>query len=124
MSDDDGAACCFKDCDLGGEATLRLEVYPPPDGGPVVIRAHQSCFERARDPSVEPDDPADYGRIPAKARCAFCGASLPIVGSHPFVFDVADAAAQRRFWTHAECMRERCSPSVVRHLQARERSAW
>ena len=97
--------------------SLRLEITPPPDGAPVVVWAHDSCFARVHDASVEPDDPADHGRIPAAVRCAFCGQSLPIVGQHPFVFDVGTSPVARRFWSHAQCMTERFAAPVMQEVK-------
>ena len=100
-------ACCFVGCGAREQASLRLEITPPPDGEPILLRGHEACFARLRDPSVEHDDPKDHGRIPARACCVFCGQSLPIIGKHPFVFDVGVFSPPRRFWAHPECMAER-----------------
>jgi hypothetical protein len=117
MSRSDAGVCCFRACQAEGRASLRLEVTPPPDGAPVVMWAHEACFARLHNASVEPDDPAKHGRIPAKARCAFCGKSLPIVGKHPFVFDVASDSVPQRFWSHAQCMADRLVLAVMADLR-------
>lgn len=117
MGRSDAAVCCFRSCEAEGRASLRLEITPPPDGAPVVTWAHDDCFARRHDASVAPDDPAEHGRIPAKARCAFCGKSLPIVGKHPFVLDVGSDSVPQRFWSHAECMVDHLIPAVMEDLR-------
>jgi hypothetical protein len=106
------SGCCFLGCSDAGTASLVVRISPAPDGAPVGTWAHDGCLARARDASVEPDDPTDHGRIPAGARCAFCGQSLPIVGRHPLAFDVGDAEPPHRFWAHAQCLADRLTPSV------------
>lgn len=105
--DPESTPCCFRHCNSDAPATLRLAISPPPDGEPVMVWAHDECFATSCEASVEPDDPKDHGRIPSKARCVFCGDPLPIVGRHPFVFDVGDSIPPRRFWAHAGCMTDR-----------------
>jgi hypothetical protein len=122
MNDSAAPACCFRDCQTAGPASLRLEITPPPDGAPVVVWAHEGCFVRFHDASVEADDPAQHGRIPAKARCAFCGKSLPIVGRHPFVFDVGSHSVPRRYWSHPHCMADRLATRVMEDLRLHGRS--
>lgn len=101
-------SCCMRDCRMeDDDATLRLVVTPPPDGEPMIVWAHSECFAAVRDSSVEPDDPKDHGSIPGKARCAFCGAKLPVIGKHPLTFDVGDHSPPHRFWAHAQCLEER-----------------
>lgn len=109
--------CCFRDCRTDGRPSLRLEITPPPDGAPVVVWAHEECFRHLHDSSVEHDDPAEHGRIPAKARCAFCASSLPRIGIHPFVFDVGEFAPPHRFWAHAQCITGHVHPSVMEKLR-------
>jgi Co/Zn/Cd efflux system component len=104
-----GTECCFENCRTNGPPTLRLTISPPPDNAPVAVWSHAGCFARLRDPSVEPDDPADHGGIPAHVRCMFCGRSLPVFGKHPLVIDVGDHSPPQRFWSHAECAAERIS---------------
>lgn len=105
-------SCCFRACEAEGPTGLRLEISPPPDAEPVIAWSHEDCFSKLRHPSVEHDDPKDHGRIPAKARCAFCGESLPIIGRHPYVFDVGAFSPPHRLWAHAECMLERVVPEL------------
>lgn len=105
-------SCCFRDCGKTDEAaSLRLSITPAPDGDPVIACAHEECFSAERDSSVEPDDPRDHGRVPAKARCAFCGVKLPVIGKHPLTFDVGEYSPPHRFWAHVQCMEERLAPS-------------
>lgn len=118
MSADPVSKCCFRHCDATGAASLRLEVTPPPDGAPVTLWAHEECFEARRDASVEPDDPKDHGRIPGKARCAFCGDALPLVGAHPYVFDVGRYSPPHRHWAHPPCLLERLAPPQAAELGA------
>ena len=96
--------CCLRSCDGEGDATLRIELLPPPDAPPVVYWAHASCFSRLAHPSVEPDHPVDFGGVPSGARCVVCGRRLPIAGRHPFVLDTGESLSPRRFWVHAECI--------------------
>ena len=112
MDTTDKGSCCFRDCASEEPAGLRLEISPPPDAEPVIAWSHEACFSKLRHPSVEHDDPKDHGHIPAKARCAFCGESLPIIGRHPFVFDVGSFSPPHRLWAHAECMLERVVPEL------------
>ena len=104
-------------------ASLRLEVHPPPDGAPVILWAHESCFAILRDSSVDYDDPKDHGRIPGKARCVFCGNRLPMVGTHPYVLDVGSILPARRFWAHAPCLLERFVPSLAEQLDVTGRGS-
>ena len=103
-----GIACCFRGCRMADDVpSLRLEISVPPDTGPVTAWAHETCFVSSCTPSVEPDRPEDHGHIPGKARCVFCGRSLPAIGRHPYSFDVGDYSPPRRFWSHAECILDR-----------------
>ncbi len=111
-----GQSCCFRACEAAGPAALALEVHPPPDAEPVKIWAHETCFDQLRHASVEHDDPKHHGRIPPKARCAFCGEPLPIIGLHPFVFDVGAFTPPHRFWAHSNCMLECVVPTVAEQL--------
>lgn len=95
---------------------MRLVISPPPDAEPVVAWGHEACFSRLRHAAVDYDDPREHGRVPSKARCAFCGEKLPVVGRHPFVFDVGEASPPQRLWAHAECMLERVVPGLQRQL--------
>jgi hypothetical protein len=95
---------------------VRLEISPPPDAHSITVWAHAECLSRARDASVAPDDPKDHGRIPARARCAFCGKALPIVGRHPYGFDAGDVSPPRRFWSHRECLLRSVVSSVAERL--------
>ena len=61
---------------------------------------------------MDPDDPKDHGRIPAKVRCAFCGDLLPRVGRHAYAFDVGEVTPPSRFWAHAECMLDAMNAEV------------
>ena len=108
-------SCCFRHCDKDEPAALQIQISPPPDGEPIVVWAHEACLAEVRDGSVEPDDPRGHGRIPSKARCVFCGAPLPLIGRHPFVFDVGAFTPPHRFWAHADCMIERV-PSALGNL--------
>jgi hypothetical protein len=110
------AECCFRHCTESGAASLRLELSPPPDAETVTLRCHEECFAAPRNPSVDFDDPRDHGHIPPKARCAFCGETLPVVGTHPFVFDVGDFSPPHRYWTHAPCLLERLVPALAQRL--------
>lgn len=105
--------CCFRDCDRVGAAPMRLEISPPPDAEPITAWAHEECFSRARESSVQPDNPREHGRIPGQARCAFCGLALPVIGSHPYCFDAGDFSPPQRFWSHAKCIADRLLSSVV-----------
>ena len=98
--------CRMLHCTQRGEPPgLRIEVWPPSDVEPVIVWMHSACFEAQRDPSVSPDLLAERGRIPSKARCAFCGRALPLLGSHPYALDIGDASPPERYWAHAECMK-------------------
>jgi hypothetical protein len=102
-------------------ASLRLEVAPPPDAEPVTLWTHEDCFAALRNPSVDFDDPGEHGHIPPKARCVFCGEALPIVGKHPYVFDVGDFSPPHRYWSHAPCLLERLAPAYAERLDVRGR---
>lgn len=110
-------SCCFRDCAGDGAPKLRLAITPPPAGEPVVGWAHESCFDGSRDSAVEPDDIRNYGRVPSKSRCAFCGDELPFMGKHPYVFDVGTGYPPRRFWAHVDCLHERVVPGLVEQLK-------
>lgn len=111
------ADCALTGCGEDGSVSLRVEIHPAPDGAPIVAWAHRACFERARDASVAHDDPRELGRIPCDARCAFCGRLLPIVGKHPFAFDVGRHSPPRRYWSHGECLTGRLVPSLMAELR-------
>ncbi len=119
MGTSTGGQCCFRDCRCGGFASLRVGVTPPPDGAPVIAWAHEACFEDSRDPSVGHDDPKDHGRIPAHARCVFCGYALPLFGEHPYVVDLGSFSPPHRFWSHAKCIGERLASSVMQEIHTR-----
>jgi hypothetical protein len=102
---------------VGDSATLRLAITPPPAGEPVTVWAHESCFDGAREPAVEPDDPRNHGRVPSESRCAFCGDALPFIGKHPYVFDVGTAYPPQRFWAHIDCLHGAVGPEVVEQLK-------
>lgn len=89
---------------------MRLAISPPADAETITAWAHEECFSRAREATVQPDRPGEHGRIPGRARCAFCGRALPVVGRHPFCFDAGDFTPPQRFWCHAECLAERLVP--------------
>ncbi len=114
--------CCFRECTGRGPAALRLFITPPPDGETMTLWAHEECFARLHDPTVLHDDPKDHGRIPAGARCAFCGRALPIIGEHPLVFDRGNHTPPHRFWSHAQCMGDRLVPIAAETLNTDGRS--
>lgn len=82
----------------------------------VVFWSHEACFSRLADRDIEPDDPKDHGRIPGRARCVFCGRLLPVVGRHPYCFDVGESIPPRRYWSHAECLAERLIRGLISRL--------
>jgi hypothetical protein len=110
------SGCGFRECTLAAPASLALRISPAPDGAPVTVWAHDACFARLRHTSVEYDHPKDHGRIPRRARCVFCGDSLPIVGEHALAFDVGDSSPAHRYWAHHRCMVDRLLPAVGSQL--------
>jgi hypothetical protein len=97
--------CCLKGCNRAEhEPDVRVEVWPPSDAPPVVLWTHRGCFEDAKSPEVTPDSTRDRGRIPANARCVFCGDRLPFVGAHPYAIEVGEVDNSERFWIHAQCI--------------------
>lgn len=109
--------CCFRDCEQESSPSLRLQVYlPRDDESQVLFWAHECCFANLCNPAVQPDNPKDHGSIPAQALCVFCGTSLPTVGTHPYVFDVGNFVPPRRYWAHAQCMKQRLDPVVITEL--------
>ncbi len=68
---------------------------------------HSNCFDKLRNPKVKEDDPRNHGSIPVKAKCFFCGKLLPIIGRHPFCFDIGTENTNKRFWAHADCFEEK-----------------
>lgn len=99
------AHCSFSGCSqTAQQAEMRIKVWPPSDAPSLLIRGHLDCFESRRDPSVSPDPSREHGRIPAKARCVFCGHRLPIIGVHPYALEVGDESSPDRYWAHAECI--------------------
>ena len=104
MMETGSQSCCFINCMHPGEPTdLRIAIWPPSDLPVVQTVAHSTCFYSIRESSVEPDPVEDAGRIPASARCVFCGGKLPIVGRHPYALEIQDRNGSRRFWVHADC---------------------
>lgn len=102
-----GAVCCFLSCKRVHEPTgLRIAIWVPSDLPALHVVAHAECFRESRDPSVMPDPPDEHGRVPAKARCLFCGEKLPILGRHPFAMEVRESDSTGRYWVHADCMQE------------------
>ncbi len=108
--------CCFRQCAVLHPGALPFTVTPPPDGAPVMLWTHQICFDKSRDHSVSHDDPADIGRIPAGARCAFCAQPLPLIGKHAIAFDVGSFSPPHRFWSHPECLTEQLRESAIDDL--------
>lgn len=108
--------CCFGGCKSSSQPSLRIEVYPPSDRNSVIMWAHDNCFASAQNTTVNSDDPAEHGRIPARACCVFCGDALPIIGKHSYCLDVGEHSPPHRFWSHAECMLERVSPQMRERL--------
>jgi hypothetical protein len=88
----------------------------------VVLWSHTECFPEFTDPAVDPDPPAEHGRIPARARCILCGDKLPRVGAHPYSIDVGEASPPNRYWGHAQCVQERFGQTPVTSLQADTRN--
>jgi hypothetical protein len=88
----------------GEPCDVRIRIWPPSDLPPVTFAAHRKCFEAVREASVGADSPEEYGRIPAKARCAFCGQALPFVGKHPMAMEIGEDADLQRYWAHADCI--------------------
>jgi len=84
---------------------LPLAVWPPSDSPPTTLWAHSQCFGASRSPSVLPDSADDRGRIPAQAKCVFCGLRLPRVGQHPYALDVGRSSPPSRYWAHAHCLK-------------------
>lgn len=110
-------ACCFSGCTGRGTASLRLTFHlPREEDSEVILWAHEECFSRLCDPSVMADDPKEHGHIPAKVRCVFCGAALPVFGKHPYCFDVGDCSPPHRFWSHAQCMAQRLDTKSMASL--------
>ena len=100
--------CCLTSCTRAQERVdLPLAVWPPSDSPPMTLWAHSPCFGASRSPSVLPDSADDHGRIPAQAKCVFCGLSLPTVGQHPYALDVGQSSPPSRFWAHAHCLKNR-----------------
>ena len=98
--------CCLLACSRRGQQPdLQITIWPPPDSEPSRLWAHTQCFEASRSPTVPPDLLQDHGHVPSKARCLFCGESLPIVGHHPYVLDVGEAPS--RYWAHPHCLADR-----------------
>ncbi len=110
-------ACCFLGCTRAGVAALRLTLHLPRDtDSEVILQAHEECFSSHATSNVMPDDPKEHGRIPRKARCVFCGAALPLVGAHPYCFDLGEHSPPQRFWAHADCMARMLDPKIMREL--------
>ena len=87
----------------------------------MTLQCHEECLADLQDPSVDFDDPGDHGHIPPKTRCVFCGDALPIIGTHPYVFDVGDFSPPHRYWTHAPCLLERLAPADAGKVDVRGR---
>lgn len=111
-NESDELVCCFSGCQSKDPPSLRIAIFPPSDADPAIVWAHNNCFSQARNGDVEPDDPAEHGHVPAAAVCVFCGTPLPIVGVHPYCFDVGESSPPQRFWSHAQCLREKVLPAV------------
>jgi hypothetical protein len=105
--------CCF--CEKfntdNGTPDLRLEIALP-DGENIVFWSHEKCFVQLQNHSILPDSPEELGSIPSKAKCVFCGNLLPLIGKHPYCFDVGEHNPPRRYWSHARCMTERIKSTV------------
>jgi hypothetical protein len=71
---------------------------------PISLWSHLACFDNLRKETVSTDPKSEYGRIPANARCVFCGDPLPRIGVHPYAMQVGDEDSPHRFWVHAECI--------------------
>jgi len=113
LSESRSLGCCFGGCEYNDQPpSLRLQIYPPQEKGSVVLWAHDRCFIGLCNPLVSPDRTEDHGHIPSKARCVFCGNALPIIGRHPYCFDVGDLSPPHRYWSHAQCLLDRVDPSV------------
>ena len=76
----------------------------------MILWSHTERFTGFTDQSVDPDPPSEHGRVPARARCVFCGEKLPRIGVHPYSLDVGDASPPNRYWAHANCIQDRFGP--------------
>ena len=94
--------CCF--CGHEQHPVRSLKLAIPSEKEPENWWVHSICFNRLRDNSVKPDDLRNYGHIPKNACCVFCGKKLPIIGQHPYCFDIEDKNLSKRYWTHADCL--------------------
>lgn len=97
--------CSFKACgNPATDALIQIEVFATEQGSQVLL-VHEECFTARRHSTVVHDDPSEHGHIPRNARCVFCGDSLPIIGRHPYCFDLGDFAPPHRYWAHSQCMK-------------------
>ena len=105
MNSEISKECCFRGCFEEIEKPgLRIAVYST-EKGSSIFWVHDKCFNARRDPAVLPDEPEDYGSIPSKAKCVYCGMKLPFIGNHPYCFDIGTHTAPQRFWAHNQCMK-------------------
>ncbi len=110
-------SCCFRGCTVAGSPPVLIEVHLPRDrDNELIIWSHEECLWKLAARDIAPDDPQDHGHIPGKARCVFCGRLLPVVGRHPYSFDVGSAVPPRRYWAHAECLAERLVQELTNRL--------
>ena len=97
--------CCFRECfDKTIKPALRIEVHSIEEGSSI-FWAHDKCFISRRDSVVGPDKQEEHGNIPSKAKCAFCGTKLPIIGKHAYCFDIGEHSPPQRYWAHNQCMK-------------------
>jgi hypothetical protein len=109
--------CCFCEKYKTGNdiPDLRLEIALS-GGENVVTWSHEKCFIQLQNHSILPDKPEELGNIPKKAKCVFCGNSLPVIGRHPYCFDVGEHNPPKRYWSHAVCMTERIKSTIIELL--------
>lgn len=94
---------------------IKMEVFSL-DEGSVLFQVHESCFNSQCQPDTTYDNPKEHGHIPSNAKCAFCGKKLPIIGRHPYCFDIGDFIPEHRYWAHSECMKDALRSEELRKL--------
>jgi hypothetical protein len=102
--------CCIKGCCSSENKDLSPFTVSIMHDISWAFYAHDQCFISRCHPDVSFDNPEEHGNIPKHAKCVFCGDPLPIIGRHPYCFDIGTFVPPHRYWAHAQCMKAMVSP--------------